>query len=86
MMGLAYECIRLAGKYDNLFTRILSAPGLWFQRLTTKEPDESQLEIAIAALNGVLKEYPLDKELILTQDGYILKEETSDESKSQADL
>ena len=84
MMGLAYECIRLAGKYDNVFTRILSAPGMWFQRLTTKEPDESQLEIAIAALNGVLKEYPLDQELILTDEGYKLKDET-DESTTQTD-
>lgn len=86
MMGLAYECIRLAGKYDNVFTRILSAPGLWFQRLTTQEPDEKQLEIAIAALNGVLKEYPLDTQLILTDEGYKLKEETTDESKPEADL
>lgn len=86
MMGLAYECIRLAGKYDNLFTRILSAPGLWFQRLTTQEPDEKQLEIAIAALNGVLKEYPLDTQLILTDEGYKLKEETTDESKPETDL
>lgn len=86
MMGLAYECIRLAGKYDNVFTRILSAPGLWFQRLTTQEPDEKQLEIAIAALNGVLKEYPLDTQLILTDEGYKLKEETTNESKPEADL
>ena len=86
MMGLAYECIRLAGKYDNVFTRILSAPGLWFQRLTTQEPDEKQLEIAIAALNGVLKEYPLDTQLILTDEGYKLKEETTDESKPETDL
>lgn len=86
MMGLAYECIRLAGKYDNVFTRILSAPGLWFQRLTTQEPDEKQLEIAIAALNGVLKEYPLDTQLILTDEGYKLKEETTNESKPETDL
>ena len=84
MMGLAYECIRLAGKYDNVFTRILSAPGMYFQRLTTKEPDQSQLEVAIAALNGVLKEYPLNTELVLTQDGYTFKEETKDESTAQS--
>jgi len=83
MMGVAFECIQLAGKHDNLFTRILSAPGMWFQRLTTKEPDEGQLEIAIAALNGVLKEYPLDKELILTEDGYTEKEEKKEENESQ---
>ncbi len=88
MMGLAYECIRLAGKYDNLLTRILSAPGLWFQRITTKEPDEKQLEVAIAALNGVLLDYPLDTEMILTEDGYTVreKEEEQSESKSEADL
>lgn len=85
MMGVAYECIQLAGKYDNAFTRILSAPGMWFQRLTTKEPDEKQLQIAIAALEGVLKEYPLDKELILTQDGYVeknIEKEVPNESKT----
>lgn len=84
MMGLAYECIRLAGKYDNVFTRILSAPGLWFQRLTTKEPDDAQLEIAIAALNGVLKDYPLDTQLLLTEDGYELFEENRNEDQPQA--
>ena len=85
MMGLAYECIRLAGKYNNIFTRILSAPGLWFQHLTTKEPDEKQLEIAIAALNGVLAEYPLDVQMTLTEDGYIIEEteETPDESATE---
>lgn len=81
MMGVAFECIQLAGKHDNVFTRILSAPGVWFQHLTTKEPDEKQLEVAIAALNGVLQEYPLDKELILTEDGYIEKE-SENESKT----
>lgn len=84
MMGLAYECIRLAGKYDNTFTRILSAPGLWFQRLTTKEPDEAQLEIALAALNGVLKDYPMNTQMILTDEGYVIKEEIRDESQSKA--
>ncbi|MBQ6946690.1 MAG: DUF1385 domain-containing protein [Clostridia bacterium] len=87
MMGLAYECIRLAGKYDNLFTRILSAPGLWFQHITTKEPDEKQLEVAIAALEGVLKDYPLDTQMVLKEDGYTLyKKEETDESMPEADL
>ncbi len=81
MMGVAFECIQLAGKHDNVFTRILSAPGVWFQHLTTKEPDEKQLEVALAALNGVLEEYPLDKELILTEDGYVEKE-SNNESKT----
>ena len=47
--GLGFEFIAYAGKHDNLVTRILSAPGLWMQRVTTREPDEKQLEIAILA-------------------------------------
>ena len=59
IIGLSYEFIRYAGKHENLFTRILSAPGLWMQRMTTKEPDDDQIEIAIAAVKYTLKdEYP----------------------------
>ncbi|HNX65222.1 MAG TPA: DUF1385 domain-containing protein [Oscillospiraceae bacterium] len=57
--GIAYEIIRLAGNYDNVFTRIISAPGLALQRLTTREPDERQIECAIAALKPCI---PKDKE------------------------
>lgn len=53
-IGISYEIIRLAGRYDNIITRIISAPGLAVQRLTTKEPDDSQIECAIAALTPVL--------------------------------
>ena len=55
-VGIGYEIIKLVGKFDNKFTRIISAPGLWLQRLTTREPDEKQLEIAIAALKAVMPE------------------------------
>lgn len=48
--GIAYEIIRLAGRYNNPITRIVSAPGLALQRLTTREPDDKQIECAIAAL------------------------------------
>lgn len=54
--GIAYELIRLAGRYDNIFTKIISAPGLWIQRITTSEPDESQIECAIAALKACIPE------------------------------
>lgn len=54
--GIAYELIRLAGRYDNIFTRIISAPGLWIQRITTSEPDTSQIECAIAALKACIPE------------------------------
>lgn len=56
VFGLGYELIRICGKYQNTFTRIVSAPGMWLQRLTTCEPDESMLEIAIAALKSVIPE------------------------------
>lgn len=51
--GIAYEIIRLAGKSDNIFIRILSAPGMLVQRMTTKEPDEQMVEVAIAAVEAV---------------------------------
>ena len=54
--GIAYELIRLAGKYDNIATRIISAPGLWIQRITTKEPKPDEIECAIAALKAVIPE------------------------------
>lgn len=47
--GLAYEIIRLAGRYDNGFVNLMSKPGMWLQGLTTREPDDSQLEVAIAS-------------------------------------
>ncbi len=59
IVSISYEVIRLAGRYDNILTKIISAPGLWLQRLTTKEPDDSEIEAAIAAMNAVI---PEDKE------------------------
>ena len=59
IVSISYEVIRLAGRYDNVITRIISAPGLALQRLTTKEPDDKEIEAAIAAMNAVI---PEDKE------------------------
>ncbi|MDE5584416.1 MAG: DUF1385 domain-containing protein [Ruminococcus sp.] len=56
IVGISYECIRLAGNSDNLFTRILSAPGLAMQRITTREPDDSMIEVAITALKECIPE------------------------------
>lgn len=53
-VGISYELIRLAGKYSNPVTKFFSAPGLWMQRLTTREPDDSQIECAIAAVTPCL--------------------------------
>lgn len=57
--SLAYEIIRLAGRSDNIIVRILSAPGMWLQRLTTREPDDDMIEVGIAAVEAVFdwKEY-----------------------------
>lgn len=54
IVGIGYEMIKLAGRHDNWFTRLFSAPGLWIQRITTNEPDDSQMEVAIASLKAVL--------------------------------
>ncbi|MBQ9414930.1 MAG: DUF1385 domain-containing protein [Clostridia bacterium] len=56
VVGIGYELLKLAGRYDNLFTRIISAPGKWMQRITTKEPDDSMIECAIAAFAAVVPE------------------------------
>lgn len=59
IVGIGYEFIMYAGKHDNLFTKICSAPGLWMQRLTTKEPDEHELAVAICALKASMPdEFP----------------------------
>ncbi len=54
IVGIAYELTKLAGRYVNVFTKILTAPGLWLQRLTTREPDDSMIEAAVAALKPCL--------------------------------
>lgn len=54
--GIGYELIKICGKYENLFTKIISAPGMWLQRITTIEPDDSMIEIAIVALSEVIPE------------------------------
>ncbi len=58
-VGIGYELIKMAGRYDNWFTRIISAPGVWLQHITTKEPDDQMIECAIAAMEKVI---PTDKE------------------------
>lgn len=56
--GLGYELIRFCGRHDNPITRIISAPGMWLQHLTTKEPDDSMIEVAIASIEAVIPENP----------------------------
>lgn len=56
VVGIAYEIIKFAGRHDNLLTRTISAPGLWLQRLTTNEPHDDQIEVAIASMQPVIPE------------------------------
>ena len=60
--GISYELIRLAGKSDTLFVRVLSAPGFWMQRLTTREPDDGMIEAGIRSVEAVFdwKRYQAD--------------------------
>ena len=58
VVGIGYELIKLAGRSDALIVRIISAPGLWLQRVTTKEPTDDMIEVAITALNMVIPEDP----------------------------
>lgn len=90
--GISYELLKLFARYDNWFTRICKQPGLWLQKLTTKIPDDSMAEVAIAAFNEVLKleadpEYPTKKfntsstvEMLVAKYGEELK------SKNEAEL
>lgn len=77
--GISYEIIRLAGKSDNILVRIISAPGMWLQRLTTKEPDESMVEVAIAAVEAVFDW----KAYLLETFGYEVDESWLEEEKAE---
>lgn len=63
IMGIGYEFIKYAGRHDNLFVKILSAPGLWMQRITTNEPDDDIIEVGIASIKAVITDNPEDDEL-----------------------
>lgn len=56
VVSVSYELNRLIGRYDNALTRLLTAPGMWFQNFTTNEPDDEMIEVGIAALQAVLPE------------------------------
>ena len=62
IMGIGYELIKLAGRHDNLFTRIISAPGVWLQHITVFEPTDDMIECAIEAITRVIPEDDSDLE------------------------
>ena len=61
VVGIGYELIKFAGRHDNIVTRVISAPGLWLQRITVREPDDSMIECAITALKAVIPEDGSDR-------------------------
>jgi uncharacterized protein YqhQ len=56
VVGISYEIIKYAGRHDNFLTMVISAPGKALQKITTAEPDDSMLEVAIEALKQVIPE------------------------------
>ena len=68
IMGVGYELLKLAGRYDNLFTRIISAPGMWLQRITVREPTDDMIECAIKAFVAVIPEDEREGELKAIED------------------
>ena len=78
IVGIGYEFIRYAGKHENIVTRVLSAPGLWMQRITTKEPDESMMEVAIVSIKSALRDEFPDFEI-----PYEKKEEKTEEASGE---
>lgn len=80
--GIAYEIIRLAGRSNNIVIRVISAPGLWMQRLTTKEPDNDMIEVAIASVEAVFdwRGYLVENGKKLSKKG---KKNVADKKKNQ---
>ena len=77
IVGIGYEITIFSGTHDNFVLRVLTAPGLWFQRITTKEPDDKEIECAIVALKMALPDtYPPETVF----EGIELPEKTEDKA------
>lgn len=65
VVGIGYEFLMFSAKHDNIVTKVLTAPGLWIQRITTREPDASQIEVAIRSLKCALpEEFPEETAIV----------------------
>ena len=85
VVGLGYEFILIAGKHDNFITRFFSAPGLWVQRITTKEPTQEMLEIAIISIKCALRDdFPEFMEFYKNR-GWEKKPEVTNPAQSDSD-
>lgn len=80
MMGIGYELIKFAGRHDNLLTRIISAPGMWLQHITVREPDDSMIECAITAFKEVIPPEERDEyDVSPTEDTQSAEEEKNED-------
>ena len=83
-MGIGYEILMIAGKHDNFLTRAISAPGLWVQRITTKEPTLDMLEIAITSIKCALRDdYPEFREFYESR-GWEKKSEADNQENTES--
>ena len=80
--GISYEIIRLAGKSDNILVRLISAPGMAIQRMSTKEPDRQMVEVAIASVEAVFDW----RTYLMENFGYTEEELQPEEKWSESDL
>jgi len=80
LVGVGYEITMFAGKHDNFIVKILTAPGLWMQRLTTREPDDKQIEVAIVALKSALPHRFSDDEVF---EGIVLPDIAEDKNTEE---
>jgi uncharacterized protein YqhQ len=84
VMGIGYEILMIAGKHDNVITRAISAPGMWVQRITTKEPTPDMLECAITSIKCALRDdFPEFKEFFLNREWEPKVEQTADETATE---
>lgn len=83
--GISYEIIYLAGRSDNIFVRIISAPGMLIQKMTTKEPDKEMVEVAIAAVEAVFdwKKYLFDTFGYVVDDSWLIDEEDNQAAEEE---
>ena len=80
IMGIGFEFIKYAGCHQNIFIKVLSAPGLWMQRITTKEPTDDIIEVGIAALKAVIENPEADSQITdsLPSDTVLAEEAVTD--------
>jgi uncharacterized protein YqhQ len=83
--SISYEIIRLAGKYDNAFTRIISLPGMLLQKLTTREPDRKMVEVAIVAVEAVFDWKTYIAQMNQTEENEEVTEEVVEETTTEAE-